>query len=54
METIETRRQVMDAIAEEGDATVLRFATHCMDLIEEHGKVTAEDAAKFARDAGLL
>lgn len=54
MEPIETRTQVMDAIAEEGDALVLRFATHCMDLIQEHGKVTAEDAAKFARDAGLL
>ena len=54
METIETRKQVMDAIAEEGDAIVLRFATHCMDLIEEHGKVTAEDAVKFARDTGLL
>lgn len=54
METIETRTQVMDAIAAAGDATVFRFATRCMQLIQERGEVSAEDAEDFAREAGLL
>lgn len=54
MRTIETRTRVMDAIAAAGDATVLRFATRCMQLIQERGEVNAEDAENFAREAGLL
>lgn len=54
MRTIEARTQVMDAIAAAGDATVLCFATRCMQLIQERGEVRAGDAKDFARDEGLL
>lgn len=54
MDSIEARTQVMDVIAAAGDATVLRFAARCMELIQEREEVTAEDAEDFAQDAGLL
>jgi hypothetical protein len=48
------RTQIMDAIAAAGDKVVLRFATHCMALLELNGEVTLADVEDFATEQGLL
>lgn len=51
---IEERTQVMDSISRAGDAMVLKFAAHCMRLMETQGEVTADDARDFAASRSLL
>lgn len=47
------RTQLMDAIAAAGDTFVLKFATHCMTLLESQGEVTLEDVEAFAAEHDL-
>ncbi len=52
--TNEERSQIMDTISAAGDAEVLKFAGHCMRLLESAGQLTDEDARDYATARGLL